>query len=87
MCAKCRVRVCGVWGAECVLLHLLLGTRTASDGNGRSGRDVGNECVRGRTGFGCAEAASGDDTRGRVAAGAKGEGAGTAVMREAVVKL
>ena len=47
---------------------------TAIDGNGRSGREVGKECVRAGCGLGCAEAASGDDTRGRDAAGLKGEG-------------
>ena len=47
---------------------------TASEGKGRRGRDVGNECVREETGRGCAEAASGDETRGRDAVGLKGEG-------------
>ena len=50
----------------------------ASEGKGRSGREVGKEWVRVAPGRGCAEAASGEDTRGREAAGLNGEGAGAA---------
>ena len=56
-----------------------------SEGNGRRGREVGNECVRPGAGRGCAEAASGDDTRGRDATGLNGEGAGTVTVMTAVV--
>ena len=61
---------------------------TASEGKGRSGREVGNEWGRDDTDFACADAASGDDTRGREAKGLKGEGEGVVatVMREAVVE-
>ena len=57
---------------------LLLGT--ASDGKGRSGRDVGNEWARAAGARVWADAASGEDTRGRDAAGLNGEGATRAVM-------
>ena len=57
---------------------LLLGT--ASDGKGRSGRDVGNEWARAAGARGWADAASGEETRGRDAAGLNGEGATRAVM-------
>lgn len=58
-----------------------------TEGNGRSGRDVGKACVREDTGLDCADIASGEDTRGREARGLKGEGAGEAatVMTEATV--
>lgn len=46
----------------------------AIEGKGRSGRDVGKECCREGTGRGWAEAASGDDTRGRDTVGLNGEG-------------
>lgn len=48
------------------------------DGNGRRGREVGKACDRAAPGRDWAEAASGDETRGREAAGLNGEGAGAA---------
>ncbi len=58
------------------------------DGKGRSGREAGNACWREGKVRGWADAASGEDTRGRDATGLKGEGTGaTAVMTAGGEKL
>ncbi len=58
------------------------------EGKGRSGREAGNACWREGKVRGCADAASGEDTRGRDATGLKGEGTGaTAVMTAGGEKL
>lgn len=69
-------------GGSMILTGLRAGVfvLSAMEGKGRSGRDVGKECVRAACGRGCTAAARGDETRGRDAEGLKGEGAATAAM-------
>ena len=69
-------------GGSMILTGLRAGVAAlwTMEGNGRSGREVGKEWLREGSGRGWAEAASGEDTRGREAMGLNGEGAAATVM-------